>query len=60
MSFKEILRDRGFPLSLCDFGLIVKLTPKRLREIYKEDQDRFFRLLDTAIERWDSICEKVL
>jgi len=59
MDFKQVLRERGFLISFRDFGRIVKLTPKRLREIYKEDQERFFMLLDTAIEKWNSICEKI-
>ncbi len=59
MDFKAILRERGFTLSFADFGRIVKLTPKRLREICIADQDRFFLLLDIAIERWNSICKKV-
>ncbi len=55
-----MLRERGFALSFADFGRIVCLTPHHLRELYRTDQDRFFRLLDTAIERWKSICEKVI
>ncbi len=60
MDFKAIIKERGFTLSFADFGRIVCLTPHHLRELYRTDQDRFFRLLDTAIERWKSICEKVL
>ena len=60
MDFKAILRERGFTLSFADFGRIVLLTPNHLRELYRTDQDRFFRELDTAIERWNSICKKVL
>lgn len=57
--FKKILREHGFPLSMRDFGRIVCLTPSRLRGIYRQDSDRFFRLLSVAVERWDSICRNV-
>lgn len=60
MDFKQVLKERGFLLSFRDFGRIVKLTPHHLREIYRTDQARFFKLLDTAIERWESICQKVV
>ncbi len=58
MDFKAIIRERGFTLSFADFGRIVCLTPKRLREIHRDDEQRFFKLLDIAIFRWTSICKK--
>lgn len=60
IDFKAILRERGFLLSFRDFGRIVKLTPHHLRVLYRTDQERFLKLLDTAIERWNSICEKII
>ncbi len=59
INFKAIIKERGFPLSMRHFGRIVDLTDHRLRGIYREDQARFYRLLDVAIERWESICKGV-
>jgi hypothetical protein len=59
MNYKKILEEGGFPLSFATFGKIVCLTPKRLREIYLEDQERFYNLLAVAIGRWKCICVKV-
>jgi hypothetical protein len=58
MDYKKILLERGFPLSFRSFGKIVIFTPHHLRRIYVNDNDRFFKLLDIAIERWESICKK--
>ena len=59
VDYKKILLERGFPLSFRNFGKIVKFTPHHLRRIYIKDNVRFFKLLDIAICRRDSVCAKV-
>jgi len=55
MNYKKILEARGFPLSFRNFGRIVGFSSHHLRRLYFTEQKRFYQLLDSAIEKWNSI-----